>query len=227
MLLSHRLFPGALFDSPSFPAKEMKSFMRHHAGPNVAFFHPTRGLLFFSAVFRRIWPEVRFFASISGFRDFLEGRVAPAERSHFDAFWKTFKKNDTRLAGQFVLKPGQSPDANTLGLFFFTFSAGRLLILLTGDTPKTVARDLEAIRSLDPWEMTTRLAVWVRDSEIECLVGHYLEHLPEEFRNDILFRRTVVDLFQETESPAKRLSYRFLKGRWHREIAPETTPPPP
>ena len=223
-MLSHRPVPGALFDSPVFPAREMKLFLRH-AGPAVAFFHPTQGLLFFSPALRRIWTEARFFAPLSDIEDLTKGDVALAERHHLAAFWEEARNGTApQHAGRFVLKPGRIHGTNTLGMVFFNFPAGRLLVILAGEAPKTVEKDLEEIVLLNPWDLTSRLSAWVRDSEVECLVGHVLEHFPEEFRDAVTFRRTLSDPDQGLGSPFIRLTYRFLKGRWSREIAPETGP---
>ena len=223
-MLNHRPIPGALFDSPVFPAREMKLFQRH-AGPALAFFHPTQGLLFFSPALRRIWTETRFFAPLTDLKELTEADVAPAERHHLAAFWEEVENGTSpKRAGRFVLKPGRIHGTNMLGMVFFVFPAGCLLVVLAGEAPKTVEKDLAEIVRLNPWDLTSRLSSWVRDSEVECLVGHLLEHFPEEFRDAVTFRR-VVAVPEEMGSPFRRLAYRFLKGRWIREIEPETRPP--
>lgn len=224
-MLSHRPLPGALFESPLFPAREMKLFQRH-AGPVLAFFHPTRGLLFFSLALRRIWPEARFSAPLSDLMELTEADVSPPERHHLAAFWEEVGNGTSpKRAGRFVLAPGRILGTNTLGMVFFMFPAGRLLVVLAGEAPKTVQKDLEEIVRLNPWDLTSRLSAWVRDSELECLVGHVLENVPEEYREAVTFRRIVADPDRSLGTPFRRLSYRFLKDRWSREFSPETRPP--
>ncbi len=216
MLLSRRPFQDALFESPMFPKKEMKAFLRH-AGPNIAFFHPTAGLMFFSPVLRRIWPGASFGDSVETFGTLMEGDVAPAEKSHLAGFWEKFSEGVSKIGDRFVLKPGRIQGAKTLGVVFFSIPSGHLLVLVPGEGPKTVSKDLDDIVRMNPWDLTDKLREWVKDSEIESLVGHFLRRLPEDFRKSVSFVR---------KGPGDRsqIVYRSQGDRWIREFLPDQAP---
>ena len=213
MLLSRRPFRDALFESTLFPKEETKAFLRH-AGPNSAFFHPTMGLMFFSPVLRRIWPEASFGSSVESFRTLLEEDVAPAEKSHLAGFWNKFSEGVSKIGDRFALKLDRIQGAKTLGVVFFSIPTGHLLVLVPGEGPKMVSKDLDDIIRLNPWDLTHKLTEWVKDSEIESLVGHFLKSLPEEFQQSVAFVR---------KGPGGRseIVYRFQRDRWIREILPD------
>ncbi len=210
MLLSSRPFLDALFESPIFPKEEMKAFLRH-AGPNIAFFHKNEGLMFFSPVLRRIWPKASFGASIDLFMRLIEGDVLPAEKSHLTSFWEKFMEGVPKIGDRFVLKTGQIQGAQTLGVVYFSIQSGHLMVLVPGEGPKMVSKNLDEIVRLNPWDLTDKLTEWVRDSEIESLVGHFLRSLPEEFLSSVSFVR-------KSPGDLSEIVYRFQKDRWIREF---------
>lgn len=218
MVLSRRPFQDALFESPLFPNEEMKSFLRH-AGPICAFFHPNEGLMFFSTLLRRIWPGASFGVSVETFRSLMEGDVAPAEQSHLAGFWGKFSEGVPKIGDRFVLKLGRILGAKTLGVVFFSLPAGHLLVLVPGEGPKTLSKELDDIVRLNPWDLTDKLTEWVQDSEIESLVGHFLRSLPEEFRASVSFVR-------KGPGDDSQIVYRFQRERWVRELLPDLAPAP-
>ena len=220
-MLSRRPYPGALFESISFPSKEMKSFGRH-AGPITAFFHRSQGLLFFSPVLRRIWSKADFSVPLKEFKSLTECDVVVSEHGRLADFWSRIETGkETKTAGRFLLRPGRIQGASTFGLVFFHFPMGHLMVLVLGEAPKTVAKDLDTIVQLDPWDLTHKLSLWVRDSEFEYLVAHLLRTTPEIFRSEMVFLRSGIDLSSGPGTMLKGMTYRFHRDSWNREIISE------
>ncbi|MEC4682261.1 MAG: hypothetical protein VST70_01075 [Nitrospirota bacterium] len=223
MLISLKPFKGALFDSVIFPKKDVLHFF-HQAGPNIAFFHPNEGLMFFSPALRRIWPEAAFGSSLESFRILTERDVVPAEKIHLADFWKQIETGSPpNLSDRFVIKSGRIRGTHTLGLVVFSFPWGRLLVIVPGEAPKTISKNLEDIVRLNPFDLIRDLENWVQDSETEALVAHFLQIIPGDFINQVSFSRILAAPFPEPQGQICRIVYRYRKGEWQREVSGQSS----
>ena len=218
-MLLHRNPFGGMFDSVIFPKKDLNFFSRH-AGPNMAFFHPNEGLMFFSPVLRRIWPEASFGSPFELFRDFLEECVVPAEMIHLKDFWEKIGSGCPTLSDMFVIKTRRMPEA-IMGLVLFSFPWGRFFVVVPGETTKGLQKILDnVIRLLTP-ELTRNLEIWVQDSERESLVSHFLKAFPEDFFESAVFSRTLAVPFHNAHCRVTRISYLSRNGQWQRVVGEE------
>lgn len=217
MLFNIAPFRGALFDSVLPPKKAIEGFFGQSL-TDVAFFHPSEGIVLFTPSIRTLWSDAVFGASLPSFKRFTEDGIVPAERIHLDRYWTDVISGSPELSDMFVIQAGKNRQVFMLGFVFFSFPWGRFLAILPGETRGDLKTRLKEIGTRNKEGLFTVLETWIRDSETEFLVSEVLRALPEDFRSVLAFsRRLELPLSEETVGRYK-ISYQYRSGRWQREI---------
>ncbi len=217
MILNLGPLKGALFGSVVALKEDFES-LSGIGGPDMAAFYWDEGVVLFSPSFRKIWPDIGLGASLDQLLSYVAPMVVPAEKHLFSRFGDSLKRDEGDRSGIFLLQTHRLSGISVLGLAFFRYSWGGLTIVLPGSEPGPVKIALSALKSARSHTAFDSLDRWVKDSENEFVLTWILENLPEEFRNEGRFERTMV-----VPDPGKRLRtlrifYHYRGRKWDREV---------
>jgi len=217
LILNHRPIKGALFGSAFPPNEELESLARV-GGSSMALFYQNFEVILLSPSLRMIWPEGNLGSNISGFRSFMEGIVAPAEKLHLYAFWEIVKQGTGNHSAVFLLKARRLWDVSLVGLSFFSFSWGNFMVVVPGESSGQV-REIQGILFSEISELPLRgLDRWVEDSETEFALSRLLERFPEEFRGTSGFLRNFEIPIPDKKFQSYEIAYKYRNQKWQRDV---------
>jgi len=223
VILNFRPLKGALFSSV-IALKEKFESLSGIGGPDMAAFYRDEGVVLFSPSFRKIWPDIGFGASLDQLLSQVSTVVVPAEKHLLSRFGDSLKENEGDRYGIFLLQARRIFGVSVLGVVFFRYSWGGLMIVLPGSDPGAVKNALSALKSARNHTAVDALDRWMKDSETEYVLTWIFENFPGEFRGEGRFERTKV-IPDPKGSRTLQIFYTFRGRKWNRDVLDRPTEP--